>query len=97
MNREEKTELLAMDDIQSIRQSLEIDDIEFLYAVLVGDGWVPYNMLSEEQFNEEWENRDLGPYPRPPEVTARYLGAHPEALALSADVLTSLTEETQEE
>ena len=62
MNREEKTELLAMDDIESIRRSLEQDDIEFLYAVLVGGdeyGWVPYNMLSEEQFNQEWESRDL--------------------------------------
>ncbi len=62
MNREEKTELLAMDDIENIRRCLEHDDIEFLYAVLVGGdeyGWVPYNMLSEEQFNQEWESRDL--------------------------------------
>lgn len=55
MNREEMTDALVKRDIESIIDSLEYGDIEFLDAVLRGDGWVPYNQLTDEQLKTEWE------------------------------------------
>ena len=49
MNREQMVNALVKRDIESIMYSLAIDDTSFLDAVLQGDGWVPYNQLTDEQ------------------------------------------------
>ena len=54
MNREDMVNALVERDIESIRYSLAIDDESFLDAVLRGDGWVPYNQLTDEQLQEEY-------------------------------------------
>lgn len=58
MNRQEMTDALVKRDIESIIHSLGYDDIEFLDAVLRGDGWVPYNQLTDEQLKAEWNEVD---------------------------------------
>tara|TARA_R100000329_G_scaffold130055_1_gene109118 strand:- start:595 stop:894 length:300 start_codon:yes stop_codon:yes gene_type:complete len=50
---------LVDDDIASIRRSLAMGDESFLDAVLRGDGWIPYNQLTDEQLQKEYEERDL--------------------------------------
>jgi len=57
--REDMTNALVADDILSIRDSLAIDDESFLDAVLRGDGWIPYNQLTDEDLRKEYEQRDL--------------------------------------
>ncbi len=59
MNREDMTNALVDDDIASIRRSLAMDDESFLDAVLRGDGWIPYNQLSDKELRREYEARDL--------------------------------------
>ncbi len=54
--REEKIDKLAMDDIDMIQRWIHTDT-EFLYAVLVGDGWIPYNQLTDEEVDLEYEER----------------------------------------
>jgi hypothetical protein len=54
MNREEKTNALIENDIKSIEESSVHGDNEFLWAVLSGDGWVPYNQLTDEQLDTEY-------------------------------------------
>ena len=54
-SREEMTDALVERDIESIIHSLGYDDIEFLDAVLRGDGWVPYNQLTDDQLKEEYD------------------------------------------
>jgi len=51
MSREEKMNVLIRNDIESIEQSMTFNDTEFLWAVLSGDGWVPYNQLTDEQLD----------------------------------------------
>lgn len=55
MNRQEMTDALIERDIESIIHSLAIDDIFFLDAVLRGDGWVPYNQLTDAQLKIEYD------------------------------------------
>lgn len=55
MNRQEMTDALVKRDIESITHSLEHNDIEFLDAVLRGDGWVPFNQLTDEQLKTEYD------------------------------------------
>ena len=56
--REEMIDRMVCDDIGSIRQSLEKGDITFLDSVLRGEGWVPYNKLSDAQIVEEYRGRE---------------------------------------
>ena len=55
--REDMINVLVALDIISIRDSLAIDDEWFLDAVLRGDGWIPYNQLTDEQLHKEYETR----------------------------------------
>lgn len=66
MTREQMVERMIDSDIADIRQGIYTDDNSFLYAVLSGEGWIPYNQLSDEaiqreylsyEFNEEGEGR----------------------------------------
>ena len=54
MNREEKTNALIENDIKSIKESSVHENYEFLWAVLSGVGWVPYNQLTDEQLDTEY-------------------------------------------
>lgn len=56
MNRQEMTDALVEWDIKRILRAYEhYCSIEFLDAVLRGDGFTPYNQLTDEQLKEEWE------------------------------------------
>jgi len=54
MNREQKTDRLIENDIQSIDEAWVHGDTEFLCAILSGDGWIPYNQLTDEQLDEAY-------------------------------------------
>ena len=58
LTREEMIDRMVRDDIGSIRTSLEKDDIMFLDSVLRGEGWVPYNKLSDVEIIREYEERE---------------------------------------
>lgn len=61
MTRAEKTALLIRDSMRRINEDISILDYEFLYAVISGDGWVPYNQLTDDQLDVEFnelENED---------------------------------------
>lgn len=58
MSREEMIDALVERDIQSILWSLQHDDTEFLNAVLRGDGWTPYNQLTDSQLQEEYKEQE---------------------------------------
>jgi hypothetical protein len=55
MNRQEMIDALVERDIESIMQSLVIGDTSFLDAVLRGDGWIPYNQLTDEQLKTTYD------------------------------------------
>jgi hypothetical protein len=55
--REEMVDLLVKWDTNSIRNDLFYDDTFFLDAVLRGDGWIPYNQLTDKQILVEYEQR----------------------------------------
>lgn len=57
--RDEMINALVVSDIESIRDSLAIDDESFLDAVLKGDGWIPYNQLSDKELQREYQERIL--------------------------------------
>ena len=54
MNRDEKTNALIENDIRMIEEAWLCGDTELLWAVLSGDGWVPYNQLTDEQLDETY-------------------------------------------
>ena len=54
MNREQMIDALVKRDIESILHSLANNDTSFLEDVLTGDGWVPYNQLTDEQLLEAY-------------------------------------------
>ena len=55
MSREEKIDLMIDKDIKSIRESILAGDYTFLTAVLSGEGFTPYNKLSDQEIEEEYE------------------------------------------
>jgi hypothetical protein len=55
MNRQEMTDALVEWYIESMLRDLAIEDYSFFDAVLRGDGWVPFDQLTDEQLKEEWE------------------------------------------
>ena len=56
MNRKEMTDALVKRDIENILWSYEqYYSVEFLDSVLRGDGFTPYNQLTDEQLKAEWE------------------------------------------
>jgi len=56
---EEMIDALVEKDIQSIIWSLQLDDTDFLNAVLRGDGWIPYNQLTDLQLHEEYKEQEM--------------------------------------
>lgn len=57
MKRAEMVEFLVRQDIADIIQAHNEDDYEFLNNVLTGEGWKPYNQLTNKQIEEEYEER----------------------------------------
>jgi len=55
--REKMTERMVQRDIDSIRDSMEKEDMSFLDSVLKGEGWVPYDQLSDEEIIKEYKSR----------------------------------------
>ena len=55
MNRQEMTDALVEWYIEAILRDLAIEDYFFIDAALRGDGWVPFDQLTDEQLKEEWE------------------------------------------
>ena len=41
-------------DIADIKQAMHNDDYAFLYAVLSGEGWIPYNQLSDNAVKQTY-------------------------------------------
>ena len=54
MSREEKIDLMINKDLQSIEESILVGDYTFLTAVLSGEGFTPYNKLSDQEIEEEY-------------------------------------------
>lgn len=55
MNREEMIDKLVERDVKSIRDDIcYYDDVSFLDAIIRGDGWKPYNQLTDEQIKLEY-------------------------------------------
>jgi hypothetical protein len=54
MTRDEKVKRLVERDIDSILNY--DDDHSFLHSVLMGDGWVQYNNLTDQQVNDEYQS-----------------------------------------
>jgi hypothetical protein len=56
--RDEAVEALIQFDIDTVKRDLTYDNYsEFLRSVLSGEGWVPYNQLTDEEVMEEYEDR----------------------------------------
>jgi hypothetical protein len=54
MTRDEMIERMIASDIADIRQAMFMDDHAFLYAVLSGEGWIPYNQLSDDAIEQNY-------------------------------------------
>jgi hypothetical protein len=54
MTREQMIERMIDCDIADIRQAMFEDDHNFLYAVLSGEGWIPYNQLSDNAIEQTY-------------------------------------------
>lgn len=57
LTRNEKINILAAQDIVSIKKDMEFEDYSYIYEVIVGDGWTHYNDLTDEQVNSEFKDR----------------------------------------
>lgn len=59
--REMLVEEMVNQDVEDIRREVfsENGDMTFLYAVLEGCGWKPYNQLSDEEIVSEYKYRGL--------------------------------------
>lgn len=58
LTREQKVERMIDWDIADIYDSLLNGDTSFLSAVLSGEGWIPYNQLTNEQVDSEYISRE---------------------------------------
>ncbi len=54
MTRDEKVDLMVDYYIRDINATGLLGDNEFLAAVLSGEGWKPFNQLTDEQVDVEW-------------------------------------------
>ena len=54
MSREQMVNALVKRDIDWIIDGVLRNDHSFLWDVLTGDGWVPYNQLTDEQVLETY-------------------------------------------
>ncbi len=55
MTREEMIDALVDEDISDIFRSNYYGDYSFLDSVLRGDGWKPYNQLTDEEIQSEYD------------------------------------------
>lgn len=55
MTREEKIEFLIERDIKIIKEDLDNRDLEYLTAILTGDGWTQYSFMSDEMIDQEYK------------------------------------------
>lgn len=53
-DRELKVEILVNYDIDEVKKGIAIEDVSFLADVLSGNGWKPYNQLTDEQIETEY-------------------------------------------
>ena len=83
MTREQKTAYLIAQDLYWIQTAMAAGDIEFAYSVLAGEGWVPYNQLTDEQLDETFEEFLEGQDPdtaldnKTGGALSRYMTTHP--------------------
>lgn len=56
MNREQMIDALVERDIDTLSYFMAQGDHSFLDDVLRGDGWVPYNQLTDEQVRKTYED-----------------------------------------
>ena len=56
MNREQMIDALVERDIDTLSYFMEEGDHSFLDDVLRGEGWVPYNQLTDEQVRRQYES-----------------------------------------
>lgn len=59
LTREGMVERMIDNDIVDIRNALFGNEYGFLYAVLSGEGWIPYNQLTDEQVQDEYDAREF--------------------------------------
>ena len=57
MNREEMVDRLVDDDIAYILRVGAEGEADFLQAVLLGEGWKPYNQLTDDEIKNEYTER----------------------------------------
>ena len=62
MTKQEKIDRMIDSDIYDITKEIMENDMfnqdnSFLYSVLSGEGWLPYNQLTDEQINIEYDDR----------------------------------------
>ena len=50
---------LVQNDVTDITQALNNGDCEFLHRVLTGEGWKPYNQLTDEEVISEYKDREF--------------------------------------
>ena len=55
MTREEKIEFLIERDIKIIKEDLDNRDLEYLTAILTGDGWTQYSSMSDQMIDQEYK------------------------------------------
>ena len=56
MTREQMIDTLVDEDISDILRSDYYGDYSFLDSVLRGDGWKPYNQLTDEEIKAEYDD-----------------------------------------
>jgi len=58
LTREKMIDKMVEDDINMIRDAMYSDNVNFLDSTLRGEGWIPYNQLSDEGVVSEYAERD---------------------------------------
>ncbi len=61
ITREAMVEQMIVEDIEDIINiNAPSGDNSFLYSVLSGEGWKPYNQLTDEEIEAEYSERGIG-------------------------------------
>jgi hypothetical protein len=55
--RDEMIDRMVKDDIAALKSDVFQGDFEFLDSILRGEGWVPYNQLTDAQVRQEYKER----------------------------------------
>lgn len=59
MTRQQKTDDLIINDINMIIEAYSYGDTNFVDSVLRGEGWKPYNQLTNEELDNEYDEQFL--------------------------------------